>query len=103
MLPEEYRWIAVQFEPDGDARALLEVARLGAAAERRRARVRGGGSWRRPAFVVSVRGQQTAAAILRHPHDPGTGMVQTLEARGGGTLPGRGTSAPRRAAGTAGL
>jgi formylglycine-generating enzyme required for sulfatase activity len=28
MLPEEYRWIAVQFEPEGDAPALLEVARL---------------------------------------------------------------------------
>jgi formylglycine-generating enzyme required for sulfatase activity len=31
MLPEEYRWIAVQFEPEGDARALAEVADLLAA------------------------------------------------------------------------
>jgi formylglycine-generating enzyme required for sulfatase activity len=31
MLPEEYRWIAVQFEPEGDARALAEIAELLAA------------------------------------------------------------------------
>jgi len=28
MLPEEYRWIEAQFEPEGDARALAEVADL---------------------------------------------------------------------------